>query len=234
MTPRSISLPREVEPEWLDLLAADDPRARRSRTDLRWLNAVMRNAALMARMLSAHGPPPRRILDLGCGDGTFMLSVARRLSPRWSGVTVRLLDRHAAVTDATRDSFAALGWRAEAVESDLAQFLAHDTADADLVTANLVLHHFGDAELPQLLRLISQRTPRFVACEPRRNRFALLSSRLVFALGCNKVTRHDAPASVRAGFGGAELSALWPDPNAWQLRENAAGLFGHGFEASRR
>ena len=50
----------------------------------------------------------------------------------------------------------------------------------------------------------------FVACEPRRSAFALLGARMVFALGANDVTRHDAVASVRAGFRGRELSGLWP------------------------
>ena len=224
---------RHVEPEWLDVLAADDPRARRSRGDLRRVNAVMRHAGLMARQRAARPAPPRSLLDLGSGDGTFMLAVARRLASRWRGVAVRLLDRQALVTAATLQRFAALGWRAEPIEADLIEYLDRDQASADAITANLVLHHFEAAELALLLRRVARRTPYFAACEPRRARHALLFSRMLWAIGCNDVTRHDAPASVRAGFRDAELSALWPDRGHWQLQERAAGLFSHGFVACR-
>jgi hypothetical protein len=73
----------------------------------------------------------------------------------------------------------------------------------------------------------------FVACEPRRSALALGASRLVGLIGCNEVTRYDAPISVRAGFAGRELSGLWPAGGAWQLREGARGLFSHCFVAGR-
>ena len=67
------------------------------------------------------------------------------------------------------------------------------------------------ARLAELLRLISQRAKLFIALEPRRARWPLFCSRLLWAIGCNDVTRHDAVVSVRAGFNGKEISALWPD-----------------------
>jgi hypothetical protein len=47
------------------------------------------------------------------------------------------------------------------------------------------------------------------------------------------VTQHDAVRSVRAGFLGRELSALWPVNDEWQLSEQSAGLFSHCFIAKR-
>jgi hypothetical protein len=44
------------------------------------------------------------------------------------------------------------------------------------------------------------------------------------------VTRHDAVASVRAGFAGRELSGLWPEAG-WQRREGLALPFTHFFAA---
>ena len=44
-----MNLLRTVEAEWLDQLAADDPRAIRSRLDLRRINTCMLQAAIMAR-----------------------------------------------------------------------------------------------------------------------------------------------------------------------------------------
>jgi hypothetical protein len=58
-------------------------------------------------------------------------------------------------------------------------------------------------------------------------------SRLLWAIGCNSVTRHDAAVSVGAGFAGSELAALWPPAPAgrWNLVEESAGLFSHLFMA---
>ena len=61
----------------------------------------------------------------------------------------------------------------------------------------------------------------------------LFGSHLLWAIGCNDVTRHDAVLSVEAGFSGCELSALWPESNEWQLHEHAARLFTHCFVARR-
>src|SRR5262245_54445300 len=95
---------RCVEPEWLDQLPADDPRAVRSRRDIRRVNAWMLQPGILARHLIKYWGEgsPRTILDLGAGDGTFMRNVARRLASRWTGVTVFLLDRQDIVSARTR------------------------------------------------------------------------------------------------------------------------------------
>lgn len=215
---------RQLVPELLDLLPADDPAALRSRRDLARINWVMRQPAIMAKALAAC-PPPRVLADLGSGDGRFLLSVAKRMARRWPNVTALICDRRDIVSDATRAGFARLGWRCEVRPGDIFQTLP----DADTITANLFLHHFDDAALARLLAAVAAKTRAFVACEPRRNGFALLGARMVWALGANRVTRHDAVASVRAGFTGRELSALWPQ--GWQTSERAVFPFSHVFIA---
>jgi hypothetical protein len=232
-----MAAPRRVEPEWLDLLPADDPRARASRRDLSRVNTWMLQAGIMARSLIEHGGPtaPRALVDLGAGDGTFMLSVARRLAPRWPNVRVILLDRQSIVSPSTQAEFAALRWRCESIAMDVFDFFEQaNPPAADVATANLFLHHFEQDQLARLLALVARSARLFVACEPRRGAFALLGSRRLWAIGANDVTRHDALASVRAGFDAAELSALWPEPAQWELHERAAGPFSHQFVARRR
>lgn len=218
---------RTLEPEILDLLAPEDPRARASRGDLARINFVMRQQSIMANLLRSQAPP-RRLADLGSGDGRFLLGVARRLAPHWPQVTALIVDRQDIVSAQTRAGFAALGWTCESVTGDI--FAALPRLDAEIVTANLFLHHLEEAALRQLLSLTAQRARGFVACEPRRSQAALLASRMVFALACNEVTRHDAVASVRAGFAGRELSALWPDAG-WERCEGLALPFTHFFAA---
>lgn len=227
-------LPRKLEPEWLDELPADDPRAMRSRRDLVRVNAWMGQGGIMARALLAHARPAgsRRICDLGAGDGSFMLRIARRLAPRWRGVTATLLDRQDIVSRETRAGFTALGWSVETVSAEVFDFLGRaKSGDLDVVTANLFLHHFSEAQLARLFALAAPACRLFVACEPRRAKFAVRASRMLWAIGCNDVTVHDAVASARAGFRGHELSALWPGRAGWDLREHAAGLFSHCFVA---
>jgi hypothetical protein len=101
------------------------------------------------------------------------------------------------------------------------------------VVVNLFLHHFQNDRLIKLFRVISERARGFVAVEPRRGAWPLFCSRLLWAIGCNSVTRHDAEVSVRAGFSGHELSGLWPETKNWQLSEQSAGPFSHLFVARR-
>ena len=223
---------RYIQPEMLDELSADDPRAIQSRRDLRKVNTFMGHPGAVTRALRAGGAPPRVIVELGTGDGTFLLRIARRLRAQ-NGLRALLVDRRPAVSAATREGFKAAGWDVEICESDVFEWLCRPNAEtADLTVANLFLHHFREGELAHLLHLAAQQTTRFVACEPRRSRTALAGASLLRLIGCNDVTVHDADVSVRAGFRDRELSALWP-PAGWRVTERPAGLFSHAFVAER-
>ena len=202
-----------LEPEWLDVLPPHDPRARRARADLRRVNLFMGNARRVARGIEG----ATTIADLGAGDGAFM----RRVAP--PGAQVVLVDRAGIAVD----------WDAVVVSAEAHDFLARPGPRFDAIVANLFLHHLDEPALRRLLALAARRTGLFVACEPHRSRLALHACRLLGLIGCNDVTRHDAAASVRAGFAGRELSALWPDEAGWQLDERPAAPFSHLFVARR-
>jgi hypothetical protein len=231
-----MSFPRRVEPELLDHLPADDPRAIRARRDVRHANTLMMNAGIIASALMKHGAGqrPRTIVDLGSGDGNLMLRVARRLAPHWPDVTVVLQDKQDIVSRATRDAFADLRWRVETSATDVFDFLANaQSSGVDAVTGNLFLHHFVDEQLVRLLASASQLARLVVVCEPRRAKFVVRASRLLWAVGFSDVGVHEAVVSARAGFRGKELSALWPTQGRWELHEQAVGLFSHRFVARR-
>lgn len=225
---------RRLEPEWLDELPADDPRAMRSRRDLKRINGWMLQTAIMSRLLLSHSTQaPKQIVELGAGDGTFMLAVARRLAKHWPDVTLTFVDRQNIVSPNTHDGFRKLGWQTESVTADIFAYFAKERDNAGIVTANLFLHHFEDEPLRELLTGLAKRTSLFVACEPLRAARALWGSRMLFVIGCNDVSRHDAVVSVRAGFRGHELSALWPKEPGWSLQERATLPFTHCFVARR-
>jgi hypothetical protein len=223
---------RTVQPELLDVLPPDDPRAIRSRQDLRRVNDWMGNHDIMAGALqkSSARNLPGHITELGAGDGNFLLRVAQKITPPWTDVKATLIDLQKNISPETLASFTALNWHTEAIVADV---FSSPEIESEVIIANLFLHHFVDARLAELLRLISRRTSLFIAIEPERGLWPWFCSRLLWAIGCNDVTRHDATVSVRAGFSGTELSRLWPDTEGWQLMERRAGATSHLFIARK-
>ena len=246
-------LARALEPETLDHLAPDDPVAQRSRRDLRRVNAFMGARRILARALARAGAvdaddeadaeaeadvaAPLRILELGCGDGRLMLDVARHRGDRWPGASLDLLDRQPIVDAATLAAYGAAGWRARPLVADVIDWAARGDSEPrwDVVVANLFLHHFEGDALRKILAACARRADALVACEPRRSRFALAASHLIFFLGANAVTRRDGVLSVRAGFIDGELGAAWPEAvPTWQVDEYDDGLFTHCLVARRQ
>ena len=222
-------LARSVEPEFLDALPPTDAGAIQSRRDLQRVNRCMGSARILTAALKNFRP--RRTVELGAGDGTLLLELAQRLTPAWSGAELLLLDRQALTNLPALQRFSEFKCRAVAERADVHEWLykAPD-GSCDLMIANLFLHHFGEDRLMVLLRSAARVTTMFLALEPRRNRLSLIFSKLLWVIGCNSVTRHDAAVSVRAGFRGQELSRSWPSAG-WHLQERAAGCFSHLFVA---
>ncbi len=239
---------RIVMHETLDGLAENHPDAMRSRRDLQRIHRAMGTRGILQRALkrmtaSRRAIGPLRVLELGAGDGSLMLEVARVLAPSGFRADLSLLDRQAVVARDTITSYAGVNWLAAAHVVDV-----HAWAKApvdplvkgqkagrwDLIITNLFLHHFEGQELATLLGAVAQRTDGFIACEPRRAWLPLLASYMVGAIGANAVTREDAVLSVQAGFMGNEISYLWPDEGAeWRIDECSSGLFSHCFQAQR-
>jgi hypothetical protein len=229
---------RLVVPELLDELAPDDPRAERSRRDLKTIHKFMRTAAILRRLIANLGlaAPPRRILELGAGDGTLLLSVASSLEPRWSGVELTLLDRVDCLADGTREAYRRIGWEVRPLRSDVMDWVRSDVGPPyDLCLTSLFLHHFEAPRLAAVMRGIAQRTNAFIASEPRRDAISRLGALCVGLIGANSVTRGDAVKSVAAGFRDEELGAAWGEPGTdWRIEEFRAPPFTHCFTAIRR
>jgi hypothetical protein len=240
-------MPRHVAAETLDHLAPDDPAAMRSRRDLVRVHRAMGTRSIVTRglrelVLRERGGLPLRILEIGAGDGSLLLGVARAMATHWPSVQLTLLDRQHIVSAATLAGYAELGWAAEVYVADVLSWA--DRSDGselsappprwDLITTTLFLHHFEGSQLDRLLAAVAARTDRFFACEPRRSWLPLVGSHLVGAIGANAVTREDAVLSVHAGFRDQEITAQWPRASdTWRMREFAAGPFSHCFSAQR-
>jgi hypothetical protein len=242
-----MTMPRVVAAETLDHLPPDDPQAQRSRRDLVRVHCAMGTRRIVARgwralLPAQHGRAPLRILELGAGDGSLLLDVARSWPADGPPVALCLMDRLAIISPSTLAAYAAAGWSVEVQVGDVLAWAARPEAAStgtpparwDLISTALFLHHFQAEALSLLLAAVAARSDRFFACEPRRSQLALAGSHLVGAIGANAVTRADAVLSVHAGFRGQEITAFWPRVGPrWQTHEAAAGLFSHCFSAQR-
>ena len=169
----------------------------------------------MAGLLRKHvrAKPPRRILEIGAGDGKFMLAVARRIGEALAGGRA----------DAARSHRPCLSLRRATSSASLAGASRQSppmSSHGCRTCRGTALRRDHRQPVPAPLRQCRSRAaafrttaplaPLLLATEPRRGSFPLAAARLLWAIGANDVTLHDAAASVRAGFAGKELSALWP------------------------
>jgi hypothetical protein len=229
--------PRCVRPEMLDNLAPEDPGAVQSRRDLRRVHRAMRSVSALTHAISRLRlvTPPKRILELGAGDGTLVLRLAAALKPRWTGVELTLLDRQPLVNVETVDNYRRLGWQVSTLREDVLAWAQQSTGGRyDLCIATLFLHHFQDSELRGLLRGVIKHSRAFIAIEPRRGIAAKIGSRLIGLLGTNEVTRQDAVKSVDAGFTEGEITGAWTSiATTWWTEESLAKPFSHRFIAAQ-
>jgi hypothetical protein len=199
-------LNRVIIPEILDSLNPADPRAIRSRRDLRWIDLYLGNSRWIVRQLKTQTPPPAQIIEIGAGEG----DLCRKVQASLPSSTVTGLDLIQRPTNLP----ASIRW----IGGDFFQTLPN--IDADACVGSLILHHFSDEALRDLgVRLQSFRSLTF--CEPLRFRVPLFLSKLSCPF-LSEVTRHDMPASIRAGFRPGELPArLGLDPKKWIVRESS-------------
>lgn len=196
---------RVVKPEILDELAGDDPRAIRSRRDLRLINFLMGNERWILKQLAHESRTPERVVELGAGTGELTKKIAE-LAPV-TGLDFQAKPKHV---------------KPDWLEGDLFQMLP--LAEGDVVIANLILHHFEDEALAKLGELLQERK-RLVAVEPWRSRISLVEGALLWPV-INEVTRHDMMVSIRAGFQKGELKKALGLGSEWHFQEEVSLLGG--------
>ncbi|MES2982700.1 MAG: class I SAM-dependent methyltransferase [Verrucomicrobiota bacterium] len=180
---------RKLTPELLDHLPHDDPGALRSRNDLLRINRFMGNEAWIMRNLH---PETSSISELGAGDGALLSKIHNKypdlaihgydLAPKPSG----LLE--------------SIQWhQGDFLESPLAQ-------TGGTLIANLILHHFTDAQLIALGEKFKE-FDRIIINEPLRAKIPAFLAKLATPF-VHPITRHDMRVSIEAGFIRDEIPSL--------------------------
>ncbi len=198
---------RIVAPEILDELPGDDPRALRSRKDLRMINFLMGNERWIIKQLEEE---EGSVLELGAGTGELASQ----------------LDQVTGLDFQNQPD----GFQGKWITGNL--FETFPEAEGEVVVANLILHHFDDDALGRLGELIQTRK-KLVAVEPWRSRISLAEGALLWPL-INEVTRHDMMVSIRAGFRRGELKQLLQMGDDWVMQEEVSLLGGIRVVAWRR
>lgn len=128
------------------------------------------------------------VVEIGAGDGTFLRRLEVR-SPAADLTGIDLAPRPAGLK------------RASWLQGDLFTLLPE--ISAEVLVGIMIVHHFPDEQL-RALGALCERFPVVIFCEPWRARLPLLWGGLMHPW-VGPVTRHDLPASVRAGFRRGEL-----------------------------
>ena len=208
-----MAIGRVICGEVLDHLPADDPSALRGRLDLLAINALMGNTRWVRRALRraikkagksiAFRERGIRFVEIGAGDGRLCKKISRWF-PRSTVTGLDLAPRPAELPGT-------IFWR----QGNLLEELPSCAGEA--LVGTLILHHFPNESLFRIGRML--REYRVVCfCEPWRARFPHFLGALVRPF-CGKVTRHDLPASIDAGFVSGELPRLL-DLESWRVQES--------------
>jgi ubiquinone/menaquinone biosynthesis C-methylase UbiE len=173
--------------------------------DIAFANAALGGAAPVARALRRL--PVRRVLDVGSGLADVPLRLVREARRRGIALEITCLDRSEAMLALAREAAGGEpGLRFVHAEGEALPFA---DGSFDVVTCTLALHHFEPPAARALLhelRRVARVTP--LVCDLRRSALAFAGSWLWSRTSRNRLTRHDAPLSVRRAYTPDEALAL--------------------------
>lgn len=195
---------RVVIPELLDRDGGSAKEVESSLRDLgminRWFGGVATLRAMLERVASESGRRELSLLDVGAASGEVATQARKQLLA--NGILVRpvLLDRAASHLAPANGARRVVGE---------AQALPFADSSFDLVACSLLAHHLEPAELAHFVDE-AQRVARLAVLinDLRRHPLHLALVYAGFPLYRSRITRHDAPASVRRAYTPAEMQGI--------------------------
>lgn len=206
--------PRSHLPELLDEPGHDPAELAANFRDIRRVNQLLGGTALILRHLPrllAAVPDRQRpvtVLDLATGCADIPLAIARWADRARQPLTIIASDASPTVLDLARSAVAGCP-NIELAEYD-ARAVPLPDHSVDIVLCSLSLHHFTPEDAVRVLREMRRlgRTG-FILNDLRRGWPGYIAAWLAaHATTRNRLTRHDAPLSVRRAFTPDELADL--------------------------
>jgi SAM-dependent methyltransferase len=209
-------MPRKVARELMDDRIESLRELERNFDDIergnRWFFAASRISAFIAARRA------RTVLDVGCGSADIARALLHDAQRRGAELQITCLDRNPQVLTIAR-SRTGHEPRLSFVEGD-GEALPFASRAFDVVMCSLTLHHCEPPATVRMLRemrRVAGLTP--LVCDLRRSVLAYAGA-LAFAFlsSSNRLTRHDAPLSVRRAYTPAEAldlarAASWENPS---------------------
>jgi ubiquinone/menaquinone biosynthesis C-methylase UbiE len=206
-------MPRSDEPELMDAPILDEAELAANLRDIRRVNRLLGGTAVvlhhLPRIVVAISPArPITLLDLATGSGDSPLAVSRWAKRHGLALTITASDYSEAILAAARTQLAAHP------KITLARYDARSVPlpdkSVDVVLCSLSLHHFPPDDAVRVL-LEMNRIARhgFILNDLRRGRLGYAAA-WIAAHGTtrNRLTRNDAPLSIRRAYTPAELDEL--------------------------
>lgn len=194
-------LQRTDIPELLDDDLGTPEEIAASLTDLRrvnrWFGGISTTESLLQRVTSSTGLKRLSALDVGGATGESAAELVRRFRRRGVTLEFTMLDRRPSHLDGHFPSVAG-----DALELPFA------SGSFDVVTCALLVHHLSLEQLVQFVQDALRVARHAVLINDLRRSRAHLA--LVYAgmpLYRSRITRHDAPASVRRAYTPAEIQS---------------------------
>jgi ubiquinone/menaquinone biosynthesis C-methylase UbiE len=205
-------LARSDRMELMDAPVDDPAELAENFRDIERVNRLLGGTSIILRHLPALIPPapagPITILDLATGSADIPLAVVRWAKRRHLDVQVIASDYAPDILDVARARCA--GESGIALTEYDARALPLPNQSVDIVLCSLALHHFDPADAVRVLREMHRLGRRgFIVNDLRRERLAFAAAWVAAHLTTrNRLTRHDAPLSVRRAYTPAELAGL--------------------------
>jgi SAM-dependent methyltransferase len=218
---------RSNEAEVMDDLSLQGDELRRELASIEWVNAWLGGRRIfvdgvrgsLERLEARTGSCPFEVVDVGCGGGDGLRAVATWARRANVPLALRGVDANPAVLDFARERSRGF----DEIEYERADVLAptFSPRGADLVTFNLCLHHFEEAEIVHLLSACRRAGAEMLLVNDLQRHWLPW---LLFYLVCvvclvPSVARRDGLLSVRKGFRRGELERL-AGRAGWQAVES--------------
>ena len=238
MTPRSpastriLEVERHASPELLDTDSGTRTEIAASLSDLRffnrWFGGVATTRSLIQAVARRTGESEFSMLEVAAGDGSLAQDLCTSLSHRGIRLHITLLDRalsHLLGRESRN------GTRMPSVVADALRLPFPDSA-FDLVSCSLFAHHLS----PEQVTLFARESLRVCRLAVLVNDLIRhpMHLALIYAgmpLYRSRLTRHDAPASVRQAYTAEEMSALFQQAQAASVEVRRHYLYRMGIIA---
>ncbi len=198
---------RVVIPELLDRDGGSAAEVESSLRDLgrinRWFGGIGTLRTMLERVATESGRREFSLLDVGAASGDVAAQAREQLQARGIRMRPVLLDRAASHLRSANGTRRVVGD---------AQALPFADSSFDLVACSLLAHHLEPGELAHFVNE-AQRVARLAVLinDLRRHPLHLALVYAGFPLYRSRITRHDAPASVRRAYTPAEMWAILRD-----------------------